>query len=117
MCHVLVIEDEALIADYVADLAQAAGATSVDIVGSEAEAIAAARATLPAVILSDVDLKRGGSGPSACVAIRNEFGSIPVIFITGTPELCDPCEYAAAILGKPIVQELVMSAFRQIAPL
>ncbi|MDV3455828.1 response regulator [Sphingomonas sp. HF-S4] len=73
------IEDEPLIADYVADLASMGGATSVAVAISETEAMEAARATLPAVILSDVDLKSEGSGPAACAAIRAELGSIPVI--------------------------------------
>jgi CheY-like chemotaxis protein len=116
MCHVLVIEDEPFIADYIADIAETAGATSVVLAASEAEALAAARDFTPDVILSDVDLKTGGTGPNACHAIRNEFGPIPVIFITGTPEQCDPCDYAAAILGKPILQEQVVEIFRQVAP-
>jgi CheY-like chemotaxis protein len=115
-CHVLVIEDEPLIADYVADLASMAGATSVAVAISEAKAMEAARATLPAVILSDVDLKSGGTGPVACATIRAEFGSIPVIFITGTPEQCDPCDYAAAILSKPITADHLVCEFRKVAP-
>ena len=116
MCHVLVIEDEPLIADYVADLACMGGATSVVIAISEAEAVQAARAKVPAVILSDVDLKTGGTGPAACDAIRAELGAIPVIFITGTPEFCNPCDYAAAILGKPISAQHVVCAFRGSPP-
>lgn len=116
MCHALVIEDEPLIADYVADLACMGGATSFSIAVSEAEAVQAARVSLPDVILSDVDLKTGGTGPAACAAIRAEFGEIPVIFITGTPEQCEPCDYAAAILAKPITAHHVVSAFRDVAP-
>lgn len=116
MCHVLVIEDEPLIADHIAYIAEMAGATSVVFATTEAEAITAARSAMPAVILSDVDLKQGGTGPRACHAIRAEMGEIPVIFITGTPEHCDPCDYAAAILSKPIAQHHVIEAFRSVAP-
>ena len=42
MCNVLVIEDGPLIADYVADLASMAGATSVAVAISEAESMEAA---------------------------------------------------------------------------
>lgn len=116
MCHVLVIEDEPLIADYLGDVAEMAGATSIVFAISEREALTLARSMPPAVILSDVDLKHGGTGPNACAAIRSELGPIPVIFITGTPELCDPCDYAAAILSKPIMHQHVIEAFRRVAP-
>ena len=116
MCHVLVIEDEPLIADYLADVAEIAGATSVVLAATERDAIAAARSFRPAVILSDVNLKQGGTGPRACAAIRAEGGPIPVIFITGTPEECEPCDYAAAILGKPVDLDRVVQAFRAVAP-
>ena len=116
MCHVLVIEDEPLVADHIGYIAEMAGATTVMFATTEAEAISAARSTTPAVILSDVDLKQGGTGPKACHAIRNELGPIPVIFITGTPEHCDPCDYAAAILAKPIAQHHIIEAFQRVAP-
>lgn len=115
MCHVLVIEDEPLIADYVCDLASDAGATSTDIASTPAEALAMALARTPAVILSDVKII-DGTGPEAVAEIRSQLGPLPVIFITGTPEACQPCEYAAAILTKPIIAHHVVSAFRLVAP-
>ncbi|MEH3036093.1 MAG: response regulator [Sphingomonas adhaesiva] len=88
MCHVLVIDDEPLTAEYVADIAEAEGATSVLAAASEAEALNAARCLVPDVIISDVDLKAGGTGPHAC----------------------------AAILAKPVMQDEVIKAFQQVAP-
>ena len=116
MCHVLVIEDEPLIAEFVADIAERAGATSVDLAATECEAAAAARARTPDVILSDVNLQRGGTGPRAVQAICAFAGAVPVIFITGTPEDCEPCGDAIAILGKPIQPELVFQAFARAYP-
>lgn len=115
MCHVLVIEDEPLIADYVCDLATNAGASSIDVASTPKEAVTLALATPPAIILSDVKII-DGTGPEAVVEIRRHLGPLPVIFITGTPEACDPCDYAAAILPKPIVPHLVVNAFREVAP-
>lgn len=116
MCHVLVIEDEPLIADYIADLAEQGGATSIAFATSEADAIASARDCFPDLILSDVDLKAGGRGPLAVSAIQTTIGAVPVIFITGTPEDCEPCEDAAAILSKPIIAGLVVSEIQRVAP-
>lgn len=111
MCHVLVIEDEPLIAEFVADIAERAGATSVDFAMSEQEAMRAARHHVPDVILSDVNLREGETGPRAVQAICAVAGAIPTIFITGTPEDCEPCDDAVAILAKPIQPELVTAAF------
>jgi len=116
VCHVLVIEDEPLIAEFVADIAERAGATSVAMAMTEAEAIAAAATCLPDVILSDVNLKLGGTGPNAVEAIRLRHHTVPVIYITGTPEDCEPCDDAIAILSKPIQPELVMAAFFRAYP-
>lgn len=116
VCHVLVIEDEPLIAEFVADIAERAGATSVAMAMTEAEAIAAAASHLPDVILSDVNLKLGGTGPNAVEAIRAGKPQIPVIYITGTPEECEPCDDAVAILNKPIQPELVIAAFTRAYP-
>lgn len=116
MCHVLVIEDEPLIADHIGYIAERAGATSVAYARSEGEAMASSRKHTPDVILSDVNLKEGGTGPRAVSAIRAANGEVPVIFITGTPEDCEPCDYAAAILGKPLQEEQIKQAFQAVAP-
>ena len=52
MCHVLVIEDDLLIALYLQTLLEENGATSVDIADTEIEAIRAAAANPPSVITS-----------------------------------------------------------------
>ena len=115
MCHVLVIEDEPLIAYQVSELATDAGATSTDVATTPAEALNKALARPPAVILSDVKII-DGTGPQAVEEIRNRLGPIPVIFITGTPEACEACDYAFAVLTKPIIAHQVISAFRVVAP-
>lgn len=116
MCHVLVIEDEWLIGEQIEGIARDGGASSVDRAETEQEAIAAALAHPPAVILSDVKLA-DGTGPSAVWTIRSRIGPCPVIFITGTPEDCKPCDYAHAILDKPLQPHRIMSVFREIAPI
>lgn len=116
MCHVLVIEDERVIAEHIAGLAEDGGATSVRIAATEQDAIAAAREEPPSIILSDVRLLEG-TGPAAVAAIRRAQGAVPVIFITGTPEDVEPCEPPAVVLAKPISSAAVLRNFRLLAPL
>ena len=116
MCHVLVIEDDWLIADYIAHLLETAGATSIAIAVTQAGALAAAHVNLPGLITSDVQLAEG-TGPLAVQAIIAAFGPIPIIFVTGTPEACHPREAGMAILGKPVDDQLLAATFRRMAPL
>lgn len=115
MCHVLIIEDEWLIAEHLAHLVEQAGATSVAMACTEDEAVQAAKERKPGIILSDVRLLVG-TGPRAVQAILSALGEIPVIFITGTPEACQPCEPSSVILSKPVDPARVMEAFRRLAP-
>ena len=111
MCHVLIIEDEALIALDIQDMLSMAGATTFSFAETEREAIDAARVQRPDVIMSDVML-REGTGPHAVEAIRGEMGPLPVIFITATPQACASCGTFAVILGKPMIDARVREAFR-----
>ena len=112
MCHVLIIEDELLVAmDLEAVLAQH-GATSFAFAVTEDEAIAAAEACRPAIITTDVALV-SGTGPSAVRTIQEHWGQIPVIFVTATPEACQPCEPPGRILTKPISERALTSVFRE----
>lgn len=111
----LIIEDEWLIAEYLTDLAERAGATSVATACTEDEAVQAAHERMPGVILSDVMLL-DGTGPGAVRTIMSTLGEIPVIFITGTPEACRPCEPPGVILHKPIDPARVMDTFKRLAP-
>lgn len=112
MCHVLVIEDEWLLSEYISDLAERAGGTSIDTAATEEGAIAAAAAHKPDIILSDVVLAQG-TGPNAVQTIFARFGEVPVIFITGTPADCHPCAPPGRVFGKPINERRVMDAFRE----
>lgn len=115
MCHVLIIEDEALIALDLQEMLETAGATTFSFAETESEAVYAARERRPDVIMSDVMLRQG-TGPGAVEAIQYEMGPLPVIFITGTPEACRHCGPPAVVLGKPMVEAKVREAFRLVAP-
>ena len=101
MCHVLVIEDEALVAMMIEDSLLAEGATSVAIAASEHDAVECAEQHRPDFITSDVRLVEG-TGPKAVATILARHGEIPVLFITATPAECAACLEAAPVMQKPI---------------
>lgn len=96
-------------------LIEDAGATSIGVAGTEAEAVLAAHNHRPDVILSDVRLI-SGTGPKAVARIFSDCGPIPVIFVTGTPEECEPCHYAEAVFDKPVNDSVLVEAFLRVAP-
>jgi CheY-like chemotaxis protein len=115
MCHVLIIEDDALAALDIRHTLEAAGATSFSFAASEREALEEARSRRPAVITSDVMLG-DSSGVAAVRSIAAELGPVPIIFITGTPDHCDGCP-ARAVIEKPFDAGILASVFRDCAPL
>lgn len=110
MCHVLVIEDEPLIADIICDILTLSGATSFDIAPTQQEAIDLASLKRPAVITSDVRL-REGRGPQAVAEILNSCGAIPTIFITAIPDECASFDHAIEIISKPFTYDALQQAF------
>lgn len=114
-CHVLIIEDEPLIALLVQDILEDAGATSFAYADTQEGAVAAAIGQPPTVITSDVRLKMG-TGPEAVQAIHKKLGDIPVIFITSSPNECEPCDPPGEVLGKPIDQAELAASFHRIVP-
>jgi CheY-like chemotaxis protein len=115
MCHVLIIEDEPLLAFDIQDMLLSAGATSFAFAETEDDAVNEARVRRPDVITSDVML-REGTGPGAVQTILHEMGPVPVIYITGSPDQCTPCEPDTTILAKPVADGVVCAAFRTVAP-
>ena len=111
----LIIEDDPLIAIHLSMLAEDAGATSIGTADTEADAVAAAHQQRPDVILSDVRLIEG-TGPKAVARIHTNCGVMPVIFVTGTPEECEPCHYAVAVFRKPVNDRALVAALIKVTP-
>lgn len=114
MCHVLVIEDDAIAAEDIRATLSRAGASSFSFADTEREALAQAQAARPEVIISDV-LLSDGFGPDAVRSIRKELGDIPAIFITGTPEQCRGCD-PQMIIDKPFSPAQLSALFKTVAP-
>ncbi|QJU58215.1 response regulator [Sphingomonas sp. AP4-R1] len=116
MCHVLIIEDEPIIAQLLQDLLEDEGATSFAIADSQEAAVASAMAERPAFITSDVKLTHG-TGPLAVSTIHQRLGTIPVVFITGTPDECSPCDPPGRIFSKPLDRGAIAAAFHELGPI
>ncbi|MCR5869508.1 MULTISPECIES: response regulator [unclassified Sphingomonas] len=113
MYHVLIIEDEPLVAMAIQDILESQGATSFEIADTQEAAVSAATAHQPDMITSDVKLLEG-TGPHAVAEIHRRLGPVPVIFISGTPEECIPCNPPGSIVLKPFTAQALISAFREV---
>lgn len=113
ICHVLIIEDELLVALDLQLLLADAGATSFAFAATQEEAILEACACRPLVMTSDVRLAEG-NGPATVSAIRDALGKIPVLFISGNPADCTPMEAGDPVFSKPFDRAGIVAAFRKI---
>lgn len=113
MCHVLVIEDEPMIAMMLQDILADAGATSFDVASTEQDAVASALQHPPKIIVSDVRLL-DGTGPAAVQQIHQRLGETPVMYITASPEECTAIHPCAPVLRKPIRVSEVETVFHRL---
>ncbi|MGF7171462.1 CheY-like chemotaxis protein [Sphingobium xanthum] len=99
--HVLIIEDDALLAMNLRFFLEELGADSTAVAATQAQAIREAMAHPPDLIASDVDLPEG-SGPAAVKAIRATLGDVPVIYVTGHADALRDVEPETRVLEKPV---------------
>lgn len=85
---VLIIEDDVLIAKHLNEVAQELGLTVNSVADGVEGAVTAARNQKPAVILTDIQLRKGQSGLVAIRAILQR-RRVPVVFVTGYPWMLD----------------------------
>ena len=111
----MIIEDDALIALDLEALLTLQGATSFSFASTEGQAVRSASRQRPRLITADVRL-REGSGPAAVARINRDLGTIPAIFITGTPHECIPCDPPHLVFEKPLDDEVLAQAFRDLVP-
>lgn len=112
--HVLVIEDEALIASHLETIVAEAGHHVVANATTAEETRVLFEREKPDLVLSDVQLADGSSGVEAVDAIAAQ-SDVPVIFITAFPELLLTGERPepAFLIGKPFRDETVRTAISQ----
>jgi CheY-like chemotaxis protein len=112
--RVLIVEDEPLIADHLADIIGHSGHSVVAHATTAEDARSAFAAHRPGLILSDVQLGDGSSGIDAVDDILRE-GPVPVIFITAFPQklLTGEGREPAFLITKPFRDDAVRAAISQ----
>ncbi len=110
---VLVVDDEAIIADLWRHHLEAIDVEVCGIAYTAKTAIDLAQAQRPALVLMDVRLRGGGDGVDAANEIQQSVGS-KIIFVTGSrePETVARMQAAcpAAILFKPVLNRQLDAA-------
>lgn len=113
--HVLIIEDEILIALDIESSLGALGYRSFDIADSPGEALASAISHPPDLITADVRIS-GGTGIDAVRAIKAALGDIPVVYVTGNIDMLRG-EDPRAIVEKPIDANNLAATCLRLCPL
>lgn len=111
---VLIIEDEALIAQDIEFIARDLGHQVIGVARTHKEAIAIARGRRPGLILADIQLADGSSGLNAVNELLENF-DCPVIFITAFPErlLTGERPEPAFLISKPYKVDTVRATISQ----
>ncbi len=101
--RILIVEDEALLAMDICNAITECGNSIVGVSRTGAEAVEAAIRVKPDIIVSDLALADGSSGTEAVSVIESRHEHIPVVILTGTPDLVlteDPDD-PIYVLAKP----------------
>jgi DNA-directed RNA polymerase specialized sigma24 family protein len=111
---VLIIEDEALIAQDIEFIARDLGHDVIGIARTHKEAIELAKGRHPGLILADIQLADGSSGLNAVNDLLENF-DCPVIFITAFPErlLTGERPEPAFLISKPYKIDTVKATISQ----
>lgn len=111
---ILVIEDEPVIALDIATLAEDLGHRVTSVARTRGEAVAAAHAETPDLVLADIQLADGTSGIDAAADILSSM-KVPVIFITAFPErlLTGRRVEPTFLITKPFQRDAVRAAISQ----
>ncbi len=83
--RILVVEDEAIIAEHIAILLRSMGYDVVKVVASGENAIAVAQQTHPDLVLMDIMLQGEMDGVEAAQYIRDHF-NIPIVYLTANAD-------------------------------
>lgn len=104
---VLIVEDEAIIAELWSLYIEAMGIDVCGVAATAADAVSLAQAHQPELVLMDMRLRGEGDGVDAALAIHASVGS-KVIFITGSQEPATlariDLDHPTAVLIKPVNQ-------------
>jgi DNA-binding NarL/FixJ family response regulator len=79
---ILIVDDDPSVRELISTLLRRAGLEPFEAANAD-EALALADGDHPALAVVDVDLGGGASGYELCQELRDRFGGVPVIFISG----------------------------------
>jgi CheY-like chemotaxis protein len=114
--HVLIIEDEPVIALELECLLGDMGFRTFDVADCPEDALACARANRPALITADYRIV-SGTGLEAVELITAAIGEVPVVYVTGNPDLMPAGGDKLAVVDKPIsISALTAACLRVSAP-
>jgi CheY-like chemotaxis protein len=112
--RILIVEDETMIAGFLADLLRALGHEVCGVAATQAEAVAAAREHQPDLMIVDAGLGEG-SGVSAVEEIFRH-RQIPHVFATANPSSVRDRQPNAIVIQKPYFEaDLVAAMDRALA--
>lgn len=113
--EVMIIEDDAIIATDLKTIVEKNDHKVVAMARTQAEAVTMAKVSRPELILADIQLADGSSGIDAVRQILNDFGHLPIIFVTAFPErlLTGQRPEPAFLITKPYRNEQIASAVSQ----
>ena len=106
--HVLIVEDDFIIAADLAGHVERLGYTVAGSCATGVEAVAEVRKQVPALVLMDINLAGGMDGIATATAIR-QFCQVPVIFLSGNsdPNLLARTQLTGVVgmINKPFTDE------------
>lgn len=113
--RILIIEDDAVIADDIETIVSSMGHEVTGNADTNAAAVAMAMEDEPDLIVADVVLADDTSGAEAARDILSAYNEKPVIFITGYPEqlLTGKRPEPAFLIPKPYIHDQVRTAVSQ----
>jgi DNA-binding response OmpR family regulator len=109
--RILVVEDEALIAMFLADILTVMGHTVCANVATEQEAVTAAKRERPDLMIVDANLQEGSGVGAVGQILRSGF--IPHIFVTGDRYGLAATDLTAIVVVKPFTLNALASAMER----
>ncbi|MGF1463986.1 MAG: response regulator, partial [Maricaulaceae bacterium] len=102
--RVLIVEDEPIIAIDIENIAKSLGHVVTSIARTHTEAVAAAKADPPGLVLADIRLADGSSGVEAANEVLADYDA-PVVFVSAFAERLLPGDRPAApdLIPKPVL--------------
>jgi len=99
-CEVLIVEDDQLVAEAIADGVRLVGHEVCGIAATAERALVLARLTRPRLAIIDVDLGAGRDGIELARKL-SAIAPVGILFITGYPERIDRADIGHAWMPKP----------------